>query len=116
MKYLAFQLRIDCRLTGDEPFLLLLITSPTQSVRKPLVCGIVALLVAVAIVPSLQPVTFAQNEPSAGNSSGGTPTELKTYTDPQGFFSLQYPADWTEEYKQPETRFDSPKTVFSPGQ
>jgi PsbP-like protein len=39
-------------------------------------------------------------------------TELKTYTDPAGFFTLQYPADWTVEYKQPATKFDEPRVVF----
>ena len=40
-------------------------------------------------------------------------TQLKTYTDPSGFFTLQYPADWTVEYKQPVTKFDEPTTIFT---
>lgn len=39
-------------------------------------------------------------------------TQLKTYTDPGGFFTLQYPTDWTTEYKQPVTKFDKPSVVF----
>jgi hypothetical protein len=38
--------------------------------------------------------------------------QLKTYTDPGGFFTLQYPADWTVKYKQPVTKFDEPRVVF----
>lgn len=60
-----------------------------------------------------------------GNSTGKIPstptplnattnTQLKTYTDPAGFFTLQYPANWTAEYKQPVTKFDKPKVNFAP--
>ncbi len=36
-------------------------------------------------------------------------TPLKTYTEPNGFFTLQYPA----EYKQPVTKFDQPAATFT---
>jgi hypothetical protein len=91
-------------------FLLLLITNLTQSVRKPLVCGIVALLVAIAIVPSLQPASFAQNETTSGSQGVKTSTELKTYTDPDGFFTLQYPPNWTTKYEPSVSKFDEART------
>ena len=36
-----------------------------------------------------------------------TNSQLKTYADPAGFFTLQYPADLTVEFIQQVTRFDS---------
>jgi hypothetical protein len=41
-----------------------------------------------------------------------TNTQLKTYTDPTRFFTLQYPADWTVQYKQPVTKLDVPSVMF----
>jgi hypothetical protein len=43
---------------------------------------------------------------TATNANVATNTQLKTYTDPAGFFTIQYPADWTVEHKQPVTKFD----------
>jgi hypothetical protein len=36
----------------------------------------------------------------------------KTYTDPEGFYTLQYPVNWTIEYKSPVSKFDIPVTFF----
>ena len=41
-----------------------------------------------------------------------TDTNLKTYSDQAGLFTLQYPASWTVEYKQPATKFDQPRVEF----
>lgn len=53
---------------------------------------------------------------AATNTFNATNTQLKTYTDPSGFFTLQYPADWLVSTKQPVTRFDSPSVVFASNQ
>jgi hypothetical protein len=39
-------------------------------------------------------------------------TQLKTYTDPKGFYTLQYPANWTTEHRLPISKFDKPITFF----
>lgn len=68
---------------------------------------------------------YEKTEAVIGNSTGKIPststhlnartnTTLRTYTDPAGFFTLQYPANWTVEYKQPVTKFDNPKVNFAP--
>ena len=49
---------------------------------------------------------------TAATAGVTTKTQLKTYTDPAGFFTLQYPADWTVNHTQPVTKFDRPSVIF----
>lgn len=39
-------------------------------------------------------------------------TQLKTYTDPEGFYTLQYPSNWTTKYQPSVSKFDGPVTFF----
>jgi hypothetical protein len=69
-------------------------------------------LVLVALITLCSLIIGWTTSFATATTNTSTNTQLKTYTDPGGFFTLQYPADWTVEYKQPVTKFDNPRVIF----
>src|SRR5213596_2003869 len=57
------------------------------------------LLLASLIIISLVVIT---------QQAQAQPTQ-KTYTDPQGFYTLQYPSNWSVKYVAPISRLDNPE-------
>lgn len=74
------------------------------------------LLVAAGLLPTilLNQSVYAQAQQETQTETGAG-ENLTSYTDPEGFYTLQYPSDWEVDYKEPITRFDNPITTFSEG-